>query len=275
MKQFSLSENDFGKSIYDIKDNFRFLTITDNIQQVIVSGEILEKETQTTDLRWYQMNIIPYIILQGNTTKGVIVTFVEITQRLKDLKELEQVITDHEILIDTISHDIKTPLTSLLLAFKVIKNIPAEKVQDIQMLLQIQEQSMLKMQSLITELTDTREQERKNKAEKELLDFESIVEDVRLTLKGTILSSNASIKCEIKVPEITFSRRKLRSIIYNLVSNAIKYKSADRTPEILIKTEHENNFIAITVKDNGIGIDETQKEAVFAKYFRIKSDVEG
>ena len=77
------------------------------------------------------------------------------------------------------------------------------------------------------------------------------------------------------MPEITFSRRKLRSIIYNLVSNAIKYKSAHRTPEILIKTEQENNFIVITVKDNGMGIEEAQREAVFTKYFRIKSDVEG
>ena len=118
MKQFSLSENDIGKSIHDIKDNFRFPTITDNIQQVIDSNEILEKEIQTTDLRWYQMNIIPYITLQDNKTNGVIITFVEITQRLKDLKELEQVITNHEILIDTISHDIRTPLTSLVLAFK-------------------------------------------------------------------------------------------------------------------------------------------------------------
>ena len=56
----------------------------------------------------------------------MIITFVEITQRVKDLKELEKVITDHEILLDTISHDIKTPLTSLVLAFKVIKNMPAE-----------------------------------------------------------------------------------------------------------------------------------------------------
>jgi two-component system phosphate regulon sensor histidine kinase PhoR len=61
MKQFSLSASDIGKPIADIKDNFRFPSILDNIQQVIQSKEILEKEIQTTDLRWYQMNIIPYV----------------------------------------------------------------------------------------------------------------------------------------------------------------------------------------------------------------------
>ena len=53
MKQFSLSANDVGRPINDIKDNFRFPSIVDNIQQVIKSNEILEKEIQTTDLRWY------------------------------------------------------------------------------------------------------------------------------------------------------------------------------------------------------------------------------
>src|SRR5665213_703810 len=61
MKQFNLSARDVGRSINDIKDNFRFPSIVDNIQYVIKSNEILEKEIQTTDLRWYQMNIIPYV----------------------------------------------------------------------------------------------------------------------------------------------------------------------------------------------------------------------
>src|SRR6185503_15620011 len=61
MKQFNLRKSDVGKSINDIKDNFRFPSLIDNIQQVIDSNEILEKEVQTTDRRWYQMNIIPYL----------------------------------------------------------------------------------------------------------------------------------------------------------------------------------------------------------------------
>ena len=54
MKQFNLSASDIGKPIADVKDNLRFPSILDNIQQVIESNEILEKEIQTTDLRWYR-----------------------------------------------------------------------------------------------------------------------------------------------------------------------------------------------------------------------------
>ncbi len=100
MKQFSLKDSDVGRHIDDIKDNFRFPSIVENIEQVITTNEILEKEIQTTDLRWYQMNIIPYVKKRDNKTDGVIMTFVEITLRIKDLKEQERLLADYEILLD-------------------------------------------------------------------------------------------------------------------------------------------------------------------------------
>ena len=123
MKQFSLSASDVGRPIKEIRDNFRFPSIVDNIEQVIKSNEILEKEIQTTDMRWYQMNIIPYVKMRDNKTDGVIITFVEITMRIKDLKEQEKLIADHEILLDTISHDIKNPLTNLVMAIELFKDV--------------------------------------------------------------------------------------------------------------------------------------------------------
>ncbi len=275
MKQFNLSKNDTGRPIADIKENFRFPTIIDNIQQVIDSNEILEKEIQTTDFRWYQMNIIPYTIAKTNKTNGVIITFVEITMRIKDLKEQEKLIADYETLLDTISHDIKTPLTSLVLTVHLLKDEKRDNSSKFKSLLTIVENGIKKMQTIITELTDTRKQEYKYKAEEELLNFEHILEDVRLTIAGNIAESSAIINTKINVSEITFSRRKLRSIIYNLVNNAIKFKSSDRKPEIFITTQQEKDFIVISVKDNGIGIDASKQEAIFSKYFRVENAIEG
>lgn len=150
------------------------------------------------------MNILPYVTIKDNKTDGVIITFVEITERIKALKDLERVVKDHGMLLDTISHDIKTLLSSLLMAFKIIKEVPAEKVNDIQRLLVIQENSVIKTQSLIAELTDTCEQEHKYIAEKELLNFEYIVEDVRLTLNDEIVKSGAVIHADIQASQISF-----------------------------------------------------------------------
>ena len=275
MKQFSLSANDLGKSIREVKDNFRFPSIIENIQHVIDSNEILEKEIQTTDFRWYQMNIIPYITLKDNRTNGVIITFVEITLRIKDLKAQERLISDHETLLDTISHDIKTPITSLVLAIELFKRVSPEDEKQFQSLLKIVENSIRKMQNIIHELTDTRKREHKYKAEEELLSIENILEDVRLTLKENIIASGAVIKSEIISSELTFSRRKLRSIIYNLVSNAIKFTSPGSKPEIFIKTNLEDDFIVISIKDNGIGIEPAKQEEIFTKYFRVENKIEG
>jgi len=275
MKQFNLTVEDIGRPMGDIINNFRFPTIIKNIRQVIDSNEILEKEIQTTDLRWYQMNILPYMTATDNKPNGVIITFVEITRRIKDLKDQEKLISDYEILLDTISHDIKTPLTSLALAIEVIKDVSPENSEEFQPLLKMVENATSKMQTIINELTDTRRMEHKYKAEEELLNFEHILEDVHFTLNDNIINSDATINSEINVSEITFSRRKLRSIVHNLVSNAIKYKSPERKPVILIKTTQEKDFIIISVKDNGIGIDESNQVAIFSKYFRVEKDIEG
>ena len=275
MKQFSLKSDDVGKHMVDIKDNFRFPSIIENIEQVINCNEIFEKEIQTTDFRWYQMNIIPYVVMKSKKTNGVIITFIEITARIKDLVNQERQIADHETLLDTISHDIKGPLTSLLLTINQLKKISTDKSKAFLMFFGILESSIKKMQVIITELTDAGKVKHKNKAEEELLDFENILEDVRLTLAGTIRESHAIIKSDVQVSQIHYSRRKLRSIVYNLVNNAIKFHSPGRPPEILIKTKKEKKHIVISVSDNGIGIEESKQKTVFSKYSRIQKNIEG
>ena len=275
MKQFSLSNSDVGRSINDIKDNFRFPSIVENIQQVIKDNEILEKEIQTTDLRWYQMNIIPYVKMRENKTDGVIITFVEITMRIKDLKEQEKLIADHEILLDTISHDIKNPLTNLVLAIEMFKDVSPNDEKEFNSLLKIVDGALTKMHKLINELTEVRKDDYKYKVAEELLNFEHILEDVRLTLSDNIIAANAIIASEINISEITFSRRKLRTIIYNLINNAIKFKATERQPKIIVTTNKENDFIIISVKDNGMGIDESKFEAIFSKYYRLENAIEG
>ncbi len=275
MKQFTLSPTDIGKSILNMQENFRFSTIEENIQEVIDSKEPLEKEVQTTDGRWYQMNILPYVKRRDNKTNGVIITFVDITYRIKDLKEQEKLIADYKILLDTLSHDIKNPLSSIILAVEELKSVEIENKKDFELLLAVVERGLTKMKRLINELNENRENEYKYQSHFELLDFENILEDVCLALSDDINSCGAIVRSEINVSQVNFSRRKLRSIVYNLLNNAIKYRSFERTPEIFIKTWRENNYVIISVKDNGIGIDETEQDEVFLKYYRKDNHVEG
>src|SRR5688572_9783042 len=113
MKQFKFSSVHIGRPMSEMVDNIRYSTLIENIQEVMNSGEILEKEIQTTDLRWFQMNIVPYIIRKENRSNGVIITFVDFTERIQDIKELEQLNAAHETFIYSVSHDLKAPLGNI------------------------------------------------------------------------------------------------------------------------------------------------------------------
>ena len=68
----------------------------------------------------------------------------------------------------------------------------------------------------------------------------------------------------------------VESILYNLISNAIKYRDPERSPHIAIKTTHENEFVCLAVMDNGLGIDlKKYKQNIFSLYKRFHLHVEG
>lgn len=275
MKQFDLKEEFIGKPLEEIKDNFRFPTIIDNINVVIATGKILEKEIQTTDFKWYQMNILPYRIHEENKTNGVIITFVDITPRIKDLREQEKLIAEHELLLDTIAHDIKNPLLGLGLTLEVLMRLPEKDKEKFPALLQNVKNSLTDMKRVIADLIDSRWNKHRYQASAELVDLGNILEDVRLALAQQVIETQASITSDLKITELKFVRRKLRSLVYNLISNAIKYTPSDCIPEIRVSSYQEDDFLVISVADKGIGMNQEVQQAIFEKFRRVRSDVEG
>ncbi|SMC87732.1 sensor histidine kinase [Pedobacter africanus] len=275
MKQFKLREEFIGKPLVGIEENFRYPSIIGNIQTVIATGEILEKEIQTTDLSWYQMNILPYMVRKENKTNGVIITFVDITARIRDLKEQEKLIAEHELLLDTIAHDIKNPILGLALTIQMLKRLPEKDIQMFPALLGNVENSLDSIQRVIHDLVDSRWKNQRVHPTEELLDIGNILEDVRLSLAAQIQESGARISQHIECPEIKFVRRKLRSIIYNLLNNAIKYTAEGQCPEVEIRCRKENDYFVISVSDKGIGMTPHERQSIFEKFQRVKLNCEG
>lgn len=275
MKQFKLTQADLGRSIHDLKNTLRHDSIIDNIQRVLDTSKILEKEIQTDDKRWYQLNILPCFDKDDKKLYGVILTFVNITNRIRDLKEQEKVINQYETLLDTVSHDIRNGLTSMALSVQILHDLEAEDKKDIKFYSKKIENGIKKIKIIIGDLVESTGDRHKYKAEAELLTLENVLEDVKFALISEIFESNSTITYEVEQSEIIFPRRELRSIIYNLVSNAIKFKSPDRNPEIFISSYKKGQFVVISVKDNGIGIAPGKQKNIFTKYFRVEDSVEG
>ncbi len=82
------------------------------------------------------------------------------------------------------------------------------------------------------------------------------VEVVLKSLDLEIKHSNASITHDFTAaPEMYGPNKYIVSMLHNLVSNALKYRSADRVPEIAIRTRNESGGTVLSVADNGMGID--------------------
>ncbi|MFN6943622.1 MAG: ATP-binding protein [Cytophagaceae bacterium] len=275
MKQFELSCGDIGKPIDEISHHIRFPTLIDNIKEVIDSGNDLEKEIQTTDLRWFQMNILPYKVYKENRTNGVIITFVDITDRIQNLKEIEKLIADHETFIFSVSHDLKGPVSNLEHLTGLLKEVENDGSLERKSVVDMVGMSVCNLKKVINELTDVTRTRHNLTKGAERVSIENILEDVRLTLRDKIINSEAKIITDLAVSEVNFIRKNVRSIIYNLLSNAIKYKAPDRAPEIIIKTEKVKGYILMSITDNGLGIEKDKIKMVFSKFERIKNDVEG
>ena len=110
-----------------------------------------------------------------------------------------------------------------------------------------------------------------------VVDLVTEVSKIRVTLEREIANTNAVITTDFaQVETIRTVKPYLESILYNLISNAIKYRVPDRTPVIQIKTEKSENEICLTVSDNGLGIDMTAfRDKLFTLYSRFHIHLEG
>lgn len=88
------------------------------------------------------------------------------------------------------------------------------------------------------------------------LSFDETLNKTKEILAAEIIKTNANIKCNFTdVPKIVYNQIYLESIFLNLLGNAMKYKSQDRTPEIEIESRELNGRVQLSFKDNGMGID--------------------
>ncbi len=222
---------------------------------------------------------------QGFVT-GVIAVAIEITEQVKARKEIESINkellatnADLDNFVYSASHDLKAPIHNIEGLVDELKEYLPEEVlasEEVQQLTSYINNSIERFKKVVVDLTKVAKIQREAGVEIAKLDLNSIIEEVCLDFKPDITAAEATVKTDLAADAtIYFSAKNLRSIVYNLISNALKYTSPDRAPHIAIATESTPTHLGITVTDNGLGLRETDIDKIFTMFKRLHDHVEG
>jgi two-component sensor histidine kinase len=104
-------------------------------------------------------------------------------------------------------------------------------------------------------------------------------EELNMVLRSlsTFIQPDVKIETDFREAPIVYTIRPiLTSILYNLISNAIKYRSPQRPLQLLIKTTQVNNAITLQISDNGLGMNLEQfSRSIFGMYKRFHTHTDG
>lgn len=173
------------------------------------------------------------------------------------------------------SHDLQEPLRSLISFTELLEKEFNGKLGDNgEFYINFISKSSKRMQLLVKGLLDySRIGREKNLAE---IDCNQIMKDVLSDIIITIKESGAEITVS-ELPHLKGYETEIRQLFQNLVSNALKFRKKDITPKIEIFAQKREDDWLFSVQDNGIGIEENNKQKLFVifKRFNNREEYEG
>ncbi len=198
----------------------------------------------------------------------VIIFYITYKSYIKQ-KKVNEIKTD---LINNITHEFKTPLSSITLAYEVLSSFVVDEENKAKKYLNIINDENKRLKVMVDNLLTTAKLENGDINVKiEKINLTDLLNDIVEKYKMLIDKNNGQIIINNpQSPMWIFSDSfHLHSIISNLVDNGIKY--CDKIPKIEIIVEDDTNGITITVEDNGIGIDKKYYDKIFDTFYRIPS----
>jgi signal transduction histidine kinase len=175
----------------------------------------------------------------------------------------------------TVSHNLRGPVASLMGLLKLFNtvNLNADNLDIFRHL----ETSTLRLDNIIKDLSKIIDIRNDIFQIRQQIDLKHEVSEILLGLNREITTQNINIIQTHTASGIIYSVRPMvHSIIYNLVSNAIKYRSPERGCVIDIITREDKRYYYLEVRDNGLGIDlQRDKENLFKLYKRFHHHTEG
>lgn len=190
----------------------------------------------------------------------------DLIQRNKDLEQFAYII----------SHNLRAPVANILGFSELLKD-PENTVDESQDFINSISHSAITLDGVISDLNTILQIKSEISETKKKIRFSDLVSDIQLSIKGIIESEDVNIRTNFNaINEFTCLKSYMYSIFYNLITNAIKYRQADKKPVLEIKSAVLNGRLNLSFKDNGQGIDLAKRgNQVFGLYKRFHPNIEG
>lgn len=192
----------------------------------------------------------------------------EALNKEKDLNELKTKF------LSLVSHEFKTPLTGISTSATLIgKYKKTEQQEKREKHLNTIKSKVKYLDSILNEfLSIERLESGKVNYNYKSISIRKIYDDVRYEAQ-MMLKEGQEIVCESNIDNlwIEFDEKILELILFNLIHNAIKY--SDENTDVFVSFTPKGEKLFIRVKDEGIGIPETEQKFIFKRYFRAKNAV--
>ncbi|MEQ8686899.1 MAG: PAS domain S-box protein [Imperialibacter sp.] len=205
---------------------------------------------------------------QTEEISGFLGIATNITERIEDQKRLLEAKNNLEILAERltkqnsqltnfthiISHNLRSPvgnLTSLLHLYEI-----SEEKEEKELIFSKFEIVIEHLSSTLNTLINTLKIKTEDANILESVRFDDVLKKTMEIITVQIEESEIAIKSDFSaVAEIQYNRSYMESIFLNLLTNAVKYRSAKRKPQVSIVSTNENGRVVLKFSDNGLGID--------------------
>lgn len=294
-----------GRSLSDMqKIGWEALTHPDDLQKDLelmdkldkgeIKGFKLEKRYIRPDnsIVWVDMMITTFNIKKEHPFQTIYMCMIEDITERKTLEEQQkranQMLKNNSRVLasqneqlndfcDIVSHNLRAPLASISMMTDYIEHCDDDD-ERMEMIGKIKP-VFNNLNEIFNELVESLQVEQDIGIQSDQNDLQEIRDKITKRFELEMKLKEAVIHWDIaEASTIYFPSIYLDSIFTNLVSNALKYKSPDRAPEITIKTQKIDDTIRLSISDNGLGIDlEKHKNNLFKirKVFHEHPDAKG